>query len=985
MMRRPDAGWISFRTARVGHLLGYLCVHRHQAVSREHLASLFWPESTDKQARQNLRSIVYFLRQALEPTDADEGQILIVDRTTLQFRSDTPCWVDVLQFEAKLAEAERQSDDTSARCLSEAVELYQQDFLADCYDDWCLTERERLRSLHSHALQKLLHHYVARGEDRDALSYGQTALAVDPLDESLHRQVIALHYAIGGRSLALQHYRECQDILREELDVDPEPETIEIADLIEADGSVEDVFQTAGMARSRPPSTLPQRLTSFIGRESEIETIKRSLGDNRLLTLTGIGGVGKTRLARQVAEGLDDGYADGVWWVSLEDLSDAELVPDTIAAALGIRQPAGRTPERALRDALQGKQLLLVLDNLEHLIDESASMIERLLHGVRGLTVLATSREPLGIQGEAHWDVPPLEVPNPEDLPSVDQLMAYDAVRLLCERTRMAVPDFELDAENACPVVRICHQLDGIPLSIELAAARTRAFSLDEIRQRLDDRFRLLSGDDRTTTPRHRTLRATMDWSHDLLSEDERTLLRRLAIFSGPFTLNAIEAVCADDVLPSDRILDLLARLVAKSLVMVERAECGWYYLLGTVKQYELDKLCECEDPMPLRDRHLAYYVSVAGEAEDALKGDQQQQWLEALDRQFENVRAALQWALSDRRDDAGMRLLASIWRFWDMRGGFNEGRRWIDQALRTFNGTQTRDRAHVLNAAGILAFRQGELPIARNRHQECLALQQDREDPLGVAMSLNNLGMVLRAQGEYARALRLHEESLEIRRERGAPWDVAMTLINIGNVNYAQGNYDDARQCHRKALRILRELGDDWGIAIALGYQGLAAFATGDYATARKLLQESLELRETLDDRHGIAGALNSLANVALAEGDINDVAPMLERSVRIFEDLGDREGLADCLDAFARILFRKEAYALAAQLFAKEEALRDAIGAPRVSFWTSAIVDYDHYIVQLRQVLGNDAFNDAWQRGSNLPLTQAIERVCSGDATGQ
>lgn len=979
MMRRAGEEWGSFRTARVGHLLGYLCAHRHQAVSREHLAGLFWPESTDRQARQNLRSIVYYLRQALEPTDADSGQILITDRSTLQFRPDAACWVDVVQFEDELAQAERQSGDASAQCLGNAVELYRQDFLADCYDDWCLRERDRLRQRYAQALQKLIRYHVERGEDSEAVRYAEVALAVDPLDESLQRQLIALQYRIGGRTPALQQYRECQRTLREELDVEPEPATTDIAKLIDSDASADDVAEAAGLAKARSPSTLPQQLSSFVGRESEIESVKRALAKSRLLTLTGIGGVGKTRLAREVAATLRNAYADGVWWVNLEDLSDATLVPDAIAAVLGLRQPSGQPPERPLSDALQGKHLLLILDNVEHLIDESAGMIERLLHAVPELRVLATSREPLGIPGESHWDVPPMELPDPEDLPAVDQLLAYDAIRLFCERARMTVPEFELNDANACPVVQICRHLDGIPLSIELAAARTQALSLDEIRQRLDDRFRLLSGSDRTVIPRHRTLRATMDWSHDLLSEDERTLLRRLAIFSGAFTLDAIEAVCVDDVLPSNEILELLARLVSKSLVVVERDERGWYHLLGTVKQYELEKLCECEDPISLRDRHLAYYVSLAEEAEEALKGDQQRPWLRLLERQFDNVRAALQWTLSAHRDEPGMRLLGAIWRFWDMLGGFNEGRRWTDQALRTLDGAQTDDRARVLNAAGILAFRQGDLTTARMRHQECLALQHERDDRIGIAMSLNNLGMVLRTQGEYARALRLHEESLDIRRQLGERWDVAMTIINVGNVHYAQGNYEKARQRHREALRILRELGDAWGIAIALGYQGLAAYAQADYVNARELLQESLTLRQGLNDRHGIAGALNSLANVTLAEGKVDDAARMLERSVRMFKDLGDQEGLADGLDGFARIAFEKASLVLAAQLFAKEEDLRDAIGAPRVSLWTSAIVDYDHYIVQLRKTLGNAAFHEAWQRGTDLTLSQALDRALS------
>lgn len=988
MMRRSGAEWTSFRTARVGHLLGYLCLHHDRAVAREHLASLFWPEANEKRARQNLRSVIYFLRKAIESTRMDAESLLTVDRSTVRLNAEAACWIDVLAFQAKLQEAEHAASEMKLALLEAAVGLYREDFLADCYDDWCLRARERLRTLSGKALHELTLHYAMCGQPHEALRYGRAWLATDPLDENRHRHVMYLRYAVEGRHAALDQYEECRRTLRAELDVAPDGSTTDVAELIEADAATADVAQAIGLAGPDKPSALPSPLTSFVGRTGEMEAVKDLLSETRLLTLTGIGGVGKTRLAREIADALRGSYDDGVWWIGLEDLTEPALLPDAIASTLGIRQSAGQTLAQTLHGALQGKQMLLILDNLEHLIDESARVIEGLLHAAPRLTVLATSREPLGIHGEVHWDVPPLELPDPDRLPSsAEQLLEYDAIRLFCERTRSHVREFDLTPDNIREIVQICRYLDGIPLSIELATARTRALSLRDIHRRLDDRFQLLSGDHRTSIPRHRTLRATMDWSYELLSEHERLLLRRLTVFAGAFTLDAIEAICTGDDFPQEVVLDLLARLVAKSLVRVERDAEGWYHVLGTVKQYAWEKLTQSEDPESLRDRHLDYYVRLAREAEGALKGDEQRRWLEMLDRQADNVRAALQWALSAHRDEQGMALIAYVWRFWDMRGGFHEGRRWIDRALVALSGARIRDRARVLNAAGVLAFRQGDFEAARRHYQECLAALHDHneEAQADVAMALNNLGMALRAQGEYARALRLHQRSLEIRRQRGSPWDVGMTLINIGNVHYAQGNYETAQTHHQQALDILRRLGDDWGIAIALGYQGLAAYARGDYERARSLLDESLTLRRALDDRHGIAGSLNNLANVALAEGAVDNASDRLAQSVRLFQDLGDQEGLADCLDGFARLRFEQGRFVLSTQLFAKEKAVRDAVGMPLVSFWTSAIVDYDHYIVQLRTKLGNDAFNRAWKRGMNLPLSIAIDAALSGDTPAE
>jgi predicted ATPase len=601
-------------------------------------------------------------------------------------------------------------------------------------------------------------------------------------------------------------------------------------------------------ASARPRHNLPQSLTRFIGREREIATASEQLAKSRLLTLTGIGGLGKTRLALEVAREAAPDYLDGVWLVELAALAEPGLVPQQVAASLGLREEPGRALIETLTDYLQPRQLLLVLDNAEHLIQACADLVQRLLSACPDLRILATSREALRVPGEQVSRLPTLGAPVPPP-PPVEQLTQYEAVRLFIDRAVLSQPAFAVTNQNAPAVAAICHRLDGIPLALELAASRVKLLSPEQIMARLEDRFRLLTGGSRTVLPRQQTLRAALDWSYDLLTEGERALLQRVSVFAGGFRLEAAEAVCADEAIEAVAVLDLLGQLSDKSLVQVEDAvDEARYRLLETIRQYGAEKLRGAGEEGALRARHRDWYLALAEEAEPELRGPRQGEWLVRLAEEHENLRAALVWTSEQEEGEAGLRLGAALWWFWMVRGYMTEGRARLATLLGSAGAAaRTAARARALNGAGALAQCQGEYEAARALYEESLAIRRELGDQHGIADSLNNLGILASDQGEYEAARALYEESLAIRRELGNQQGIAGSLNNLGNVAYSQGEYEAARALNEESLAICRELGDQRGIAYGLEGVAAAAGAQGQPERAALIFGAAEALREVL------------------------------------------------------------------------------------------------------------------------------------------
>lgn len=770
----------------------------------------------------------------------------------------------------------------------------------------------------------------------------------------------------------------------------------------------EHIFQACapGLESNFPPlktldrhlHNLPIQLTGLIGRERELDEIRALVSAGRLMTLTGPGGTGKTRLALGVAAELGAKFKDGVWLVELAPLANADLVPQTVAAVLDVREQAGRPISAALIENLRPRELLLVLDNCEHLVAACAQLAEALLRACPNLHILATSQEALNIPGEMVWPVPSLSLPEyplrREATTRPADLLQYEAIRLFAERASAASPAFSITERNAEAVAKICQQLDGMPLAIELAAARVRAFSVEQIAARLaaHERFRLLTAGSRTAPARQQTLEATLDWSYTLLSSVERTVLQRLSVFGGGWTLEAAEAVCGGDGVAAVDVLAVLPNLVDKSLVLVSAMDGeARYRLLETIRQYAHAKLAERAEADTVRDQHLEYYLHWAESAETKLIGSDQLAWLRRYEAERDNLQAALGWGqLAPQRAEAALRLAGACGRFWRLHGYLSEGRMHLSNVLSAAEGAATtgaaRARAAALNWAAALAYRQSDYAATRAFCEKALALWRELGSAgrAGVAESLNILGQVTAEEGDYVTAPALFEESLALFREVGDPVGSGELLMQLGWAAMRAGDYEQAAPPLEEALPLLRTTGYTTLIAFALAGLAELAVRRGQYDRAVPLLEESLALRRERGEKWGLATALGSLGWVALRRGDFKHMRALLGESLTLRVEIGDRGGIAWCLEklAEAALLWAQtqvtalaiQGYQRAATVFGAASGLRASVGS---------VVDpadqpeYDRHLAALRAVLGEAAFAAAWTEGRALTLDQALREA--------
>ena len=655
-----------------------------------------------------------------------------------------------------------------------------------------------------------------------------------------------------------------------------------------------------GTPPAGPPVALPFPVTSLIGREQELRDIVRLLDVHRVVTLTGTGGVGKTRLALTAGGQLRGLCPDGVWFVELASVVDGALVAQAVASALGLPEEASRPPREILAAALAGRQALLILDNCEHVVGACAELAETLLRVCPQLRVLATSRERLNIPGEVTFQVPPLALPHELER-SPERLARSEAVRLFVERARLVAPDFALTPENAPSVAEVCRRLDGLPLAIELAAARVRLLRVEQIVARLNDRFHLLTGGSRTTLPRHQTLRAALDWSHDLLSPPEQMLLRRLSVFAGGFTLEAVEGICTGPGVAAAQALDVLAQLVDKSMVIVETdpvASVARYRLLETIREYCHEQASAAGEVAQLRTRHRAWFLALAEEAQRRGQGAEQVEWLDRLETEYDNLKAALSWRDQDSASHVfRLRLGAALWRFWEVRGLIREGRDWLESILADTGHDAPGARARALNGAGNLARDLGDYERAAEHHAEALRLRREVGDTLGIAASLNNLGAVAHDRARYASAEACFSEALPTWREASDQEGLALSLNNLGRTRRFQGDYEQAAALGHESLGLFRAIDHAWGIARALNSLANTAHYQGDVAGARPLYEESLRLRRLVGDRSGIAVSLNSLALLRGLAGEVEAARELANEALALRRDLGDRRGIGGSL----------------------------------------------------------------------------------------
>ncbi|MEZ4869279.1 MAG: tetratricopeptide repeat protein [Caldilineaceae bacterium] len=897
-----EQGPIHLPRRKVETLLAYLLLHP-EPQSRDHLATLFWGDTADEKARHSLRTALATLRRQVG------DDLLLTDRDHVQLNPAFPLWVDLREMLA----LEQEVENANADLLQAKLALWQGDLLTGCYDEWLTVEREhyrgRLLQLFLRAIQALR----TRSDYAHAIALAHQLLTLDPANEQAHQHLMFCFMANGDRAAALHQYDLCVQALRTDLDVSPMPATTALYHWIkQQDG------QNTTAARI---TNLPLPLTSFVGRTQEMTALKQLLnpttGTTRLLTLTGAGGSGKTRLAIQVATDLIDSFADGVWWTELASLSDGALVPAAVAKTLGVTVRADEPILQSVCHFLGEKTLLLVIDNCEHLVDACAQLVDDLLRHCPNLQILATSREALSVPVEAIWQAPTLAVPEATAVVLTDVLGQFACIRLFCERAAAVQPDFRLTLDNARAVVDICAQLDGIPLAIELAAARVKVLSVEQIAAYLQSaigaRFALLTQGSRTVLPRQQTLRAAIDWSYALLDEAERQLFRAVAIFRGGFTLEALARIVSSGAgspttpnpPPATRhLLDLLTHLVDKSLVIVEpHAPENRYRLLETLREYALEQSATTDERQQWQRRHATYFLHIAEEAGAQLLRTQPRALLDRLEVEHANLRTALDYLLQDTDGTAALRLATALQPFWDYRGYSREGREWMKKALAKRECAPSHILAKAFKAAGWLAYRQGDFAQARLYLDEGLLQFEQIEEEAGIVDTMQLLAVLDMDQGNYPAAQQRLEKGLRLAQASDYQLGIALAQSRLGSIDWDQDRFADARDHYREYLRVARLLGHEVHIAVALINVGDTERMLDNLVAAQTNYEESLQIVHSLAHKGLIGAVLKSMGLLAFKQADYNQARQYGEEALRIFRDVGDKLHMGFALDSLGGV----------------------------------------------------------------------------------
>jgi predicted ATPase/DNA-binding SARP family transcriptional activator len=954
---RPLAG---FESNKVWALLAYLIVEADRPHQRDALAGLLWPDQPDPVARHNLRQALANLRQVIGDAHATPPYLLIT-RATIQFNAASEYDLDVstlvahLDVGARHAHQQPESCAICARQRRHAVALYRGSFLDQffvhdsvTFYEWICLKREYFQHRVLDALELLVGYYQRRGEYADATSMARRVLEIDPLREAAQRDLMRLLAVSGQRSAALAQYERCRRVLQEELGIGPETETIALYQRI-SDGTLS--------ARDLPalpapilqlPRDLPVPSAQLIGRAAALAMLVARLrqGSPRLLTLTGPPGIGKTRMVLEIARALQGDFDDGVCLVALAPIRDPTLVAPAIVQALSLK-PNGEQPAvDLLKSYLSDKALLLVLDNFEQVI-AAAPVVAELLDAGSQLVILATSRVGLRLRAEQQYPVPPLALPRAVDLADAGAIAVAPAVALFVERAQAIAPDFAIDSTNAAVIAEICARLDGLPLAIQLAAARSKLLSPPALLKRLDRRLPLLTGGVLDAPARQQTLRAAIAWSYDLLDASERALFAALGVFVGGCTLAAAAAVLSFEfkVLSSDQlnselrtqnseldILNLLESLIDKSLL--QRSEDigdePRFMLFETIREYALEQLEASGAAALARRRHALYYLELANEIDDQIHGAQQLELLARLEAEHENLRAAMGWCLGGeetrdketRADDSqspsfqsphlpvspspspllsrqeiGLQLAGALWWAWYVCGHAREAREWLQAALDQAGAAEsTAARARALIGLGYLTLFQGEYTLARKLYEHILVVVVALDNPVGIAWARYGLGRVAWHQGDGAGSIAQYEESLALFRQADDQFGVAWALARLAEATWHRGDGARSIAQYEESLALFRAAGDSWSIASVLGMASMFGFRL-DQPRAAALFQECLALCRELGDKRGLRGVLLSMGTAAWLHSDYPQAIALYQECLALSRELGDRLGTAEAL----------------------------------------------------------------------------------------
>jgi len=974
---RRDNSPVEIRSRPAQTLLAYLLLTPNSSHRREKLAGLLWPDATDANSRSYLRKALWQMRKSLPPQHGGGDDYFSADDISIAFNASSEYWLDAAVVGAALAEGAPMED------LIEAVSTYQGELLPGFYEEWVALERDRLKSAFEQKMNVLIAQLLEHGRWAQIVEWAERWIALGEAPEPAYRALMMAHANTGDMAKVAVVYARCVEALHKDLGVKPSKQTQALyARSLRGEGTsaaehLDEMAFAAAWAEGGPVSearavadvrlgwtdaprealhNLPAELSSFVGRLREKAEVHQLLESGRLVTLTGPGGCGKTRLALQVAAGLLDEYSDGVWLVELASLSEPALVPQEVSLALGLREAQDRHPTRVLLDHLRTKQILLVFDNCEHLIEACAELAETLERGCPRIRILATSREALGVTGEIAWIVPSLTMPELDELIPFETLMEYDAIRLFVERAKAArnAPAFALTEENSPSVIRICRRLDGIPLAVELAAARLKALTLEQVTTRLDDRFSLLTTGSRTALARHQTLRATMDWSYDLLAKNEQAMLRQLSAFAGGWTLEGAETICrplpgsflpdsGKATIEGSDVLDMLSNLLEKSLIVVEQQDAiARYRMLETIREYAREKLKEHAEDSAVRDRHLEIFVQLAEQIEPMLHGDQVI-WFDRLEMELDNIRDAIEWAMGSGSDgnsqqfesrvEAGLRLAGALGWFFEKRNRTEPLDRLMQLLAQPKAAEQTKWRAKALNAAGFL-----------------------------------NLTV-----GNYPEAKRVLEEALVIGRKLKDKWSISWALDFLGAVADFQGNYDTAEAYLKEGLALSREMGTEGNFAAgwSLTFLGDLFLYRENLEQAQSLYEESVVLLRDLKNQSMLAYSARRLGHLALRKGEAERATALFKESLLLNREVDHRQGVASCLAAFAKVAAVSGNMIRAAQLSGASDALLTEVATP---LYQPDRIEHDLNMEIVRSELDDAAVAAAWTEGHAMSLEQAV-----------
>lgn len=968
-VRDEEGNPISIPGARERALLADLLIHAGEVVSADRLIEDLWADHQPDNAPNALQAVISRVRKALGP----RGQDLVVTRVPGYVLAVEADRVDWRRFERLVAEGRRLAEHAApgaAARLGEGLALWRGPPLADfAYQDFAQLETMRLEEARLAALEDLIDAQLGEGRHAEAIGELEKLVAANPLRERLRGQLMLALYRSGRQVDALAAYRDARDVLQEELGLDPSPQLRELEQAILRQDPALAAPARPGV---EPRHNLPARITSFVGRDRELRELAKLVGKHRLVTLTGPGGAGKSSLALELAAALVDSHPGGVWVVELAPLADEPSIEEAVAAAFGVREGpqagaavAGSPTDRVI-DFLCANDLLLILDNCEHLVESCARLADRFLHSAQGLTILATSREALGIPGEVVWPIPPLGLP--DGTTPLDMLPVCDALRLFEERAASSRPSFALDAETTPVVAEICRRLDGMPLAIELAAARVRTLPPVEIAARLKDRFRLLTGGGRTAVPRQRTLQATVDWSYGLLGERERLLFQSLSVFSDGWTLEAAEEVCCGGELPREDVLDLLTRLVDQSMV-VSAADGARFHMLETLREYAHARLEEPGATREVRRRHVAYYLALGDRVDPETHAAGWWNWMRGLEREAGNFRTALQWALEDGDTDSALALGGALSWYWFM-GNQEEGRRWLRHILETAPASRTRHRARALIAYALLqvfhlsdesetAAREalsicGKVGdrwagatakllivlalVERGDVAECARLLDQAElvfrelnERRGQALVWAERMVVARHVGDLDGAIEAGNRSLELFREVGDTWGVVSVLTILAEQRRQRAEYRAALSMHEEALALARASKVGYVCQESLARVGTVVMLLGEEDRALEAFEESLALASRFGYRLGAAMAHNGMGTLFRRQGDLDLATGHFENALAIHQEIGGRAGMGGVpilVQALSGLGFCKE---LSGDLVGAERCHREALEAGR------------------------------------------------------